>query len=155
MPFGNRKIYFEDFFSSVLSQLKMYHSSVNLKFNYLGIFQSLKLRILMGKVLSISLKLNFTPNTLGCYGLIWGSKVSEERCARNDAPDFWRRVRQRKEKIRFAGKWQLEFLFAGRPKRPATLRGSDGFYEPLSASPGRSKAAEPVPVVAVTAPAEK
>jgi len=70
MPFGNRKIYFEDFFSSVLSQLKMYHSSVDLKFNYLGIFQSLKLRILMGKVLSISLKLNFTPNTLGCYGLI-------------------------------------------------------------------------------------
>jgi len=23
----------------------------------------------MGKILSISLKLNFTPNTLGCYGL--------------------------------------------------------------------------------------
>jgi len=27
------------------------------------------LRNLMGKILSIALKLNFTPNTLGCYGL--------------------------------------------------------------------------------------
>jgi len=42
----------------------------NLKFNYLGIFQSLKLRISMEKILSISRKLNFTPKTSGCYGLI-------------------------------------------------------------------------------------
>jgi len=35
----------------------------------LGIFQSLKLRISMEKVLLISLKLNFTPSNLGCYGL--------------------------------------------------------------------------------------
>jgi len=55
--------------SSVLSQFQKYHPSGNLKFNYLGIFQSLKLRIVMGKILSISLKLNFSPNTLGCYGL--------------------------------------------------------------------------------------
>jgi len=61
----------EDLFSSALSQLKKYHPSGNLKFKYLGIFQSLKLRILMGKILSISLKLNFTPKTLGCYGLSW------------------------------------------------------------------------------------
>ena len=40
-----------------------------MKFNNLGIFQSLKLRILMGKILPISLKPDFTPNTLGCYGL--------------------------------------------------------------------------------------
>jgi len=60
----------EDLFSSVLSKLKIYQPSGNLKFNYLGIFQSLKLRILMGKKnLSISLELNFTPNALGCYGL--------------------------------------------------------------------------------------
>jgi len=52
-----------------LSQLKKYHPSGNLKLNYLGIFQSLKLRSLMGKILSFSLELNFTPNTLGCYGL--------------------------------------------------------------------------------------
>jgi len=26
----------------------------------------------MGKILSISLKLNFTPNTMGCYGLSGG-----------------------------------------------------------------------------------
>jgi len=56
-------------FSSVLSQLKKYHPSGNLKLNNLGIFQSLKVRISMQKILSISLKLNFTPNTLGCYGL--------------------------------------------------------------------------------------
>jgi len=57
-----------DLFSLVLSQFKKYHPYGNLKFNYLGIFQSLELRISMGKFLSISLKLNFTPSTLGCYG---------------------------------------------------------------------------------------
>jgi len=41
----------------------------NLKSINLDIFQILKLRILMEKNLPISLKLNFTPNTLGCYGL--------------------------------------------------------------------------------------
>jgi len=69
MPFGNGKFILEGLFSSVLSYLKKYHPSENLKFNYLGIFQSSKLRILMEKILSISLKLNFTPNTLACYGL--------------------------------------------------------------------------------------
>jgi len=39
----------EDLFRSVLSEFKKYHPSGSLKFNYLGIFQSLKLRILMGK----------------------------------------------------------------------------------------------------------
>jgi len=52
-----------------LSKLKKYHPSGNLKFNYLSFSQSLKLRDLMEKILSISLKLKFTPNTLGCYGL--------------------------------------------------------------------------------------
>jgi len=59
----------EDLFSSVLSQFKKYRPSGNLKFIDLDIFQSLKLRILMGKILQISLKLNFTSNTLGGYGL--------------------------------------------------------------------------------------
>jgi len=60
----------EELFSSVLPQLKKYPPPPgNLEFNYLGIFQSLKLRISMEKILLISLKLNFTPNTLGCYGL--------------------------------------------------------------------------------------
>jgi len=49
MPFGNRKNIFEDLFSSVLSQLKKYHPHENLKFNYLGIFQGLKLGISMEK----------------------------------------------------------------------------------------------------------
>jgi len=53
-----------------LSQFKEYHPSENLKFNNLGIFQSLKLRNLVGKILPKSLKLNFTPNTLGCYEFI-------------------------------------------------------------------------------------
>jgi len=70
MPFGNRKKnILEDLSSSVLSQLKKYHCSGNVKFNNLGIFQSLKLRILVKKILPFSRKLNFTPNTLGCYGL--------------------------------------------------------------------------------------
>jgi len=60
----------EDLFSSVLSQSKKYHPSRNLKFNYLGLFQRSKLRISMEKFLLISLELNFTPNTLGSYGLI-------------------------------------------------------------------------------------
>jgi len=57
MPFGNRKKYFRGPFHSVLSQYKKYHPSENLKFKYLGIFQSLKLPILIEKILSISLKL--------------------------------------------------------------------------------------------------
>jgi len=71
MPFDNRKNILEDLFSSVLSQLKKYHPSGNLKFNYLGIFQSLKLRILMEKSFGFPLlaRLNFTPNSLGYYGL--------------------------------------------------------------------------------------
>ena len=57
----------EDLFGSVLSQFKKkYHPYGNLKFNHLGIFQSLKLRNLTGNILRISLILNFTPNTLGC-----------------------------------------------------------------------------------------
>jgi len=74
MPFGNRKFILEDLFSSVMSQFKKYHTSGNPKFNYLGIFQSLKFRNLMGETLRISLKRNFTPNSLGCSGLKWGQK---------------------------------------------------------------------------------
>jgi len=40
-----------------------------LKFNISSIFQSFKFRILIKKVLPISLKLNFIPNTSGCYRL--------------------------------------------------------------------------------------
>jgi len=57
----------EDLSSSALSQFKKYHPSGNLKFDNLGIFQSLKLRYLMEKILEIFLKLNFT--LLGCHGL--------------------------------------------------------------------------------------
>jgi len=64
-----KKNILEDLFSSVLTQFKKYHPLGNLKCNYLGIFQSFKMRISMEKILSISLKLNFITNTLGCYGL--------------------------------------------------------------------------------------
>jgi len=40
MPFDNLKNYFEDIFSSVMSQFKKYHPCGNLKFNYLGLFGS-------------------------------------------------------------------------------------------------------------------
>jgi len=46
MPFGNKnkKVLLEDIFRSEFSKLnKKYHPSRNLKFNNLGIFQSLKL----------------------------------------------------------------------------------------------------------------
>jgi len=53
-----------------LTQYKKYHPSGNLKFYYVRFFQSLNFRILIEKILPISLKSNFTPNTLGCYGLL-------------------------------------------------------------------------------------
>jgi len=50
MLFGNgEKNILEHFSSLVMLQFKKYHPSGNLKFNYLGFFQSLKLRILMEK----------------------------------------------------------------------------------------------------------
>jgi len=63
-PFGNRKKYFTGSFQfSIVTIKKKYHPSGNLKFNNLSIFQSSKFRILMGKIVLISFKLNFTPNT--------------------------------------------------------------------------------------------
>jgi len=70
-----KKNILQDLFSSVLSQFNKYHPFGNLKFNNLGIFQNLKLRILMGKILPISLKLNSTPNTVGSYGLSYETLV--------------------------------------------------------------------------------
>jgi len=83
MPFGNRKKNtLEDLFSSVLSRFKKYHPSGNLKFTHLAIFQGLKFRILMEKILPISIKLNFTPNTLGCcYALLLTIVVSKACCS--------------------------------------------------------------------------
>jgi len=68
MPFGNRKKYFRGSFLFSIVSIKKNHPSRNLKFYNLGIFQSLKLRILMEKILRISLMLNFTPNTLAVKG---------------------------------------------------------------------------------------
>jgi len=48
------KFILENLFGSVLSKFKEHHPSGNLKFINLGIFQSLKLRNLVGKVFRIS-----------------------------------------------------------------------------------------------------
>jgi len=61
-----KKTILEDLFSSVLSQFKKYYTSGNLKLVNVGILKSLKFRILMGEVLPICLKLNFTRNIFGC-----------------------------------------------------------------------------------------
>ena len=56
----------------MLFQFKEYQPYENLKFNNLGIFLKSKIafsEIVMKIILPISLKLNSTPNTLGCYGL--------------------------------------------------------------------------------------
>jgi len=49
MPFGNKKNYLEDPFSSALAQFIKYHPSGNLNFNNSGILKSLKLRIFVEK----------------------------------------------------------------------------------------------------------
>jgi len=70
MPFGNRKKILQKIFAvQYCHNLKKYHPSGNLKFINSGTSQSLKFPILMETTLPISLKLNFTLNTLGCYGL--------------------------------------------------------------------------------------
>jgi len=71
MPFENIKKYFRGSFQLVLSQFKKYgfpwKPEIKLSRHF---FQSLKMRISKEEIHSISLKLNFTPNTLGCYGLM-------------------------------------------------------------------------------------
>jgi len=55
MPSETDIFILEDLFSSVLSQFKISHVSGNLTFNNLVIFQSLELRILVEKIVSISI----------------------------------------------------------------------------------------------------
>jgi len=63
-----KKMFWRIFSVQYCQNLKeKYHPSGNLKFNNLGTFQSFKLRNFMGKIPQISLKLNVTPNTLGCW----------------------------------------------------------------------------------------
>jgi len=62
------KFILEDLFSSILSQFKRYHPSGNLKFNYLGIFPSLKLHILISKNLFYFSYAKFYSKY---FGLIW------------------------------------------------------------------------------------
>jgi len=48
-PFGNRKIYFRGLFSSVFVTIQKISTLWKSEINYLGIFQSLKMCILMGE----------------------------------------------------------------------------------------------------------
>jgi len=67
IPFGNRKKYFIESSPFSIVTIQKISTPENQKFiNYLSIFQSLKLRISMEKILSISLKLNFKY-----FGLLW------------------------------------------------------------------------------------
>jgi len=66
---ATEKFFSEDVFNPVLSEFKKYHPSGNLKFDYLGISQKLKIAYFHKKILLTSLKQNFTPNTLGSFGL--------------------------------------------------------------------------------------
>jgi len=52
---ATEKFMLEDLFSSVLPQFEKCYPSGNLKFNYLGISESLKLRILMEKIIKFLL----------------------------------------------------------------------------------------------------
>jgi len=67
MPFGNRKIILDDLFNSVLLKFEKYHSSGNLKFNHLGIFQSFKLRVVAEKIFQflVSFSLQILWNVMG------------------------------------------------------------------------------------------
>jgi len=67
-----KKYILEDLFSLVLSQFENYYPSENLKFNNLGIFQSLILRILRGKNPSIFSEAKYHSKDLG---LLWVKTV--------------------------------------------------------------------------------
>jgi len=69
------KITLEDLLYSVLSHFKKYHPSGNLKFNNLGIFQSLKFRILMEKIFHY-FKAKFHSKY---FGLLWAETKFETR----------------------------------------------------------------------------
>jgi len=83
MTFGNRKFYFGGSFKYSIVTIKKKlknHPSRNLKFNNLGIFQSLKFRTLMQKN-----PFNFSSAKFNteCFGLLWVNakmlKISNKR----------------------------------------------------------------------------
>jgi len=65
-----KKIFLRIFSVQFRRNQKEISPSGNQKFYNLGIFQSLEFRISMKKFAQISLKLNVTPNVLGCNGLM-------------------------------------------------------------------------------------
>jgi len=103
MPFAENNI-LEDLLSLVLSQFRKYLPSGILKLKKLGIIQSLKFSILVEKILPISSKLNFTPNSWGCYRLsciVYKISVSWVTNSYNQFRRRWSRLRFAKSFGRF------------------------------------------------------
>jgi len=77
MPFANRKNYFRGSFHSSIVTIQKISPLWKPEINNLGIFQSLKLRILMEKIPPSS-KLKCTASTLGVYGFsVLGSEKNK------------------------------------------------------------------------------
>jgi len=70
MPFGNRKFYFGGYIKLIIVTIKKISFPRNLKFYNLGIFKRLKLRILVEKLLPVSLKLNVFQILWAFMGLV-------------------------------------------------------------------------------------
>jgi len=66
-----KNIFYRLFSVQYCHNLKRYRPHENLKLKFFGIIRSLKLRSIMGKIILISPKLDFTLNSLGCYELKW------------------------------------------------------------------------------------
>jgi len=72
MPFGNRKKYFRRSFQFSIVTIKKTSPFWKPKIYKYRHFAKLENSYINGKNTSNSLKLNFTPNTLGCCGLTAG-----------------------------------------------------------------------------------
>jgi len=68
MPFGNRNIYLRGSFQ-YCDSLKNIIPLETYEIQQFRHFSKLRIAYFSGEILSISLKLNFTPNTLGCHWL--------------------------------------------------------------------------------------
>jgi len=69
MPFGNREAY-RIFSGQYCHNFKKISAPWKPEIESFRHFSKLKISYFNGKIPPISLKLNFTPSTLGCYGLI-------------------------------------------------------------------------------------
>jgi len=64
-----KKKYFRGYFQFSIITIKKISPPWKPEIQSFRQFPKLKIAYFNGKIVSISLKLNFSPNTLGCYGL--------------------------------------------------------------------------------------